>query len=124
MNYVDYNYYKSEAGYRGTKLTEDQFAHNLKKAQAFLDRLTFRRIEIWNLSESEIPDYIKDAVCALAEQIQAFADSGDNGALKSSESVGKQSVSYQYASGATQETILAECALNYLHGTKFAYRGY
>lgn len=122
--YVDYDYYKSKSGYGGSKLTEEQFARNLKKAQAFVDRITFRRIETWNLTESEIPDYIKDAVCAVSEQMQAFAESEKNGALKTSESVGKQSVSYQYASGATQESILAECAMSYLHGTKFAYRGY
>lgn len=123
MNYVEYEYYKSGSGFGGTKLTEEQFVRNRKKAQAFVDRLTFHRIEIWNLTESEIPDYIRDAVCELAEQYQSFSESGASGGLKTSESVGKQSVQYQYETGASQETVLMKCAMQYLHGTKFAYRG-
>lgn len=126
MNYVEYEYYKSDAGFGGTKLTEAQFVNNRKKAQSFIDRITFHRIELWGLTESEIPDYIRDAVCDLAEQIQAFSESGtgSGGGLKTSESVGKQSVQYSYESGATQESVMYKCAMHYIHGTKFAYRGY
>lgn len=123
MNYVEYEYYKSGSGFGGTKLTEEQFLRNRKKAQAFVDRITFHRIEIWKLTESEIPDYIRDAVCELAEKYQYFSESGSAGGLKTSESVGKQSVQYQYETGASQETVLMKCAMQYLHGTKFAYRG-
>lgn len=126
MNYVDYDYYISSEGFGGTKLTAQEFFNNRKKAQAFVDRITFHRIELWKLTEDEIPDYIRDAVCDLAEQYQAISEAGmgTGGGLISSESVGKQSVHYQYESGATQETVLMKCAMNYIHGTKFAYRGY
>lgn len=124
MNYVEYDYYKSEAGFGGTKLTEEQFNHNRKKAQAFLDRITFHRIEQWGPTQSELPDYIRDAVCDLAEQIQSFSEAGAGGWLKASETVGKQSVHYLHESGATQETELMKCAMHYIHGTPFAYRGY
>lgn len=126
MNYVEYDYYRSNSGFAGAMLTEAQFLNNRKKAQAFIDRITFHRIDLWKLTEDEIPDYIRDAVCALAEQYQAFSDTGAavGGGLKTSESVGKQSVHYQYEAGATQESVLMKCAMHYIHGTKFAVRGY
>ncbi len=124
MNYADYDYYKSADGFCGTKLTETEFNHNRKQAQAFIDRVTFHRIELWGLTESEIPDYIRDAVCELAEKIQTFSADGADGGLKASETVGKQTVHYQYESGATQESVMMKSAMHYIHGTKFAYRGY
>ena len=124
MIYADYDYYKSDAGFAGTKLTEVEFKANRKNAQAFVDRVTFHRIELWGLTEAEIPDYIRDAVCSLCEKMQALEEMGGAGGLKTSESVGKQSVHYQFATGATRESILMDAAMHYLHSTPFAYRGF
>ncbi len=124
MIYADYDYYKSEDGFAGTKLTEAEFKANRKNAQAFVDRVTFHRIELWGLTETEIPDYIRDAVCSLCEKMQTFEEMGGAGGLKTSESVGKQSVHYQFATGATRESILMDTAMHYLHSTPFAYRGF
>ena len=124
MIYADYDYYTSESGFAGTKLTEAEFNNNRKAAQAFVDRITFHRIELLGLTEDEIPDYIRDAVCELCEQVQSFSDAGSGGGLKASESVGKQSVTYLHESGATQESVMMKAAMNYIHGTKFACRGY
>lgn len=124
MIYADYEYYSSPAGFGGTKLTEEEFNHNRKPAQAFIDRITFHRIELWKLTESEIPDYIRDAVCDLAEQIQTFSAAEAGGGLKVSETVGKQTVHYAHGANASQESVMYKSAMNYIHGTKFAYRGY
>lgn len=124
MIYADYDYYKSDVGFAGTKLTEAEFKATRKNAQAFVDRVTFHRIELWGLTEAEIPDYIRDAVCALCEKMQALEEMGGAGGLKTSESVGKQSVHYQFAAGATRESILMDTAMHYLHSTPFAYRGF
>ena len=124
MIYADYDYYKSDAGFAGTKLTEAEFKANRKNAQAFVDRVTFHRIELWGLTEAEIPDYIRDAVCSLCEKMQTLEEMGGAGGLKTSESVGKQSLHYQFATGATRESILMDTAMHYLHSTPFAYRGF
>ena len=124
MIYADYDYYKSDVGFAGTKLTETEFKANRKNAQAFVDRVTFHRIELWGLTEAEIPDYIRDAVCSLCEKMRALEEMGGAGGLKTSETVGKQSVHYQFAAGATRESILMDTAMHYLHSTPFAYRGF
>lgn len=124
MIYADYDYYKSEDGFAGTKLTETEFKGNRKNAQAFVDRVTFHRIELWGLTEAEIPDYIRDAVCSLCEKMRALEEMGGAGGLKTSEAVGKQSVHYQFAAGTTRESILMDTAMHYLHSTPFAYRGF
>lgn len=124
MIYADYDYYKSDSGFCGTKLTETEFNANRKSAQALVDRMTFHRIELWGLTEAEIPDYIRDAVCALAEKMQVLEQMGGAGGLKTSETVGKQSVHYQYSAGASKESLMMEAAMHYIHGTPFAYRGF
>lgn len=124
MIYADYDYYKSDSGFCGTKLTETEFNANRKSAQALVDRMTFHRIELWGLTEAEIPDYIRDAVCALAEKMQVLEQMGGAGGLKTSETVGKQSVHYQYSAGASKESLMMETAMHYIHGTPFAYRGF
>ena len=124
MIYADYDYYKSDVGFAGTKLTEAEFKATRKNAQAFVDRVTFHRIELWGLTEAEIPDYIRDAVCSLCEKMRALEEMGGAGGLKTSEAVGKQSVHYQFAAGTTRESILMDTAMHYLHSTPFAYRGF
>ena len=124
MIYADYDYYKSDSGFCGTKLTETEFNANRKSAQALVDRMTFHRIELWGLTEAEIPDYIRDAVCALAEKMQVLEQMGGAGGLKTSETVGKQSVHYQYSAGASKESLMMEAAMHYIHGTPFASRGF
>lgn len=124
MIYADYDYYKSDSGFGGNKLSEEEFNANRKSAQAFVDRVTFHRVELYGLTEAEIPDYIRDAVCALAEKIQALEQMGGAGGLKTSETVSKQSVHYQFAAGTTRESILMDTAMHYLHSTPFAYRGF
>lgn len=86
--------------------------------------MTFHRIELWGLTEAEIPDYIRDAVCSLCEKMRALEEMGGAGGLKTSEAVGKQSVHYQFAAGTTRESILMDTAMHYLHSTPFAYRGF
>ena len=88
------------------------------------DILFIDEIHRLNRVVEEIPDYIRDAVCSLCEKMRALEEMGGAGGLKTSESVGKQSVHYQFAAGATRESILMDTTMHYLHSTPFAYRGF
>lgn len=121
MVYADFAYYQSADGFCGTLLTESKFNEYRVKAQAFIDMITFRRIEEVGMTEEEIPVYVKNAVCALAEYMKKFDD--DGGAIKASETISKQSVSYFREQGASKESEMLKVAQSYLDGTWLAYRG-
>lgn len=121
MNYADYAYYKSKDGFAGTRLTEDQFLEYRTQAQGFVAMITFRRIEEVGMTEEDIPAYVKNAVCAIADYLKAYDDNG--GALKASETVSKHSVTYLREQGTTKESEMLRLAGMYLDGTWLAYRG-
>ena len=59
--YVDYNYYSETYG--GNKIPQDSFDACEKRAEAVLHRISFDRVK----RLPEIPDMVKDAICAMAE---------------------------------------------------------
>lgn len=59
--YVDYNYYSETYG--GNKIPKDSFDACEKRAEAVLHRISFDRVK----RLPEIPDMVKDAICAMAE---------------------------------------------------------
>ena len=59
--YVDYEYYAK--AFLGTAIPEPSFPALEKKAEAFLHRITFGRVK----RLPEIPNEVKDAICAMAE---------------------------------------------------------
>lgn len=114
MVYADYDYYKND--FHGQKITNEEFDRLAIKASAFLDVITFNRIE----QTQPVADPIKNAMCAVAE-IQQTYDSGAGGIA--SESVGKASVTYANADGKTLEQESYNAAYPFLIGTGLLYRG-
>ncbi|WP_195945890.1 hypothetical protein [Paraclostridium bifermentans] len=81
--YVDYKFYQEVFG---GKLSSEDFSLYEFKARKFIDTITFNRI-----NESDLNDDIKMATCITLEKLKKY---NDEVSFKSSESVGKRSVSY------------------------------
>lgn len=109
--YVDYNFYTKVFG---GKLSTEDFSLYEIKARKFIDKITFNRINSDNLN-----DDIKFCVCIIAEKIK---DIEDNGGIKTSETVGKHSVSFLVSQNLCAENILYKEATKYL-STNLLYRG-
>lgn len=81
--YIDYKFYQEVFG---GKLSSEDFSLYEFKARKFIDTITFNRI-----NESNLNDDIKMATCITLEKLKKY---DDEVSFKSSESVGKHSVSY------------------------------
>ncbi|MBZ6007528.1 hypothetical protein K1514_16675 [Paraclostridium bifermentans] len=81
--YIDYKFYQEVFG---GKLSSEDFSLYEFKARKFIDTITFNRI-----NESNLNDDIKMATCITLEKLKKY---DDEVSFKSSESVGKRSVSY------------------------------
>ena len=91
--YASYSYYTDH--FLGTLVASADFDALEKRAAKHVDRLTFNRVaDIVEADDDEdTVDAIKDAVCAVVDELQTQADSGYDKAIQS-ESVGGHSVSY------------------------------
>jgi hypothetical protein len=87
MAYADYQFYATQ--YLGTAIAESDFPQLALKASAVLDQLTFGRAA----GNTEYPTQIKNAMCAIAEELQQQSLSGGADGI-ASESQGQYSVSY------------------------------
>lgn len=85
--YADFTYYVTT--YAGTAVPESDFPRLARKASAVLDQLTYGRAA----TDTEYPSQIKDAVCAIAEEMYSIENS-DGSEYVTSESQGQYSVSY------------------------------
>jgi hypothetical protein len=81
--YIDYKFYQEVFG---GKLSSEDFSLYEFKARKFIDTITFNRINEGNLN-----DDIKMSTCITLEKLKKY---DDEVSFKSSESVGKRSVSY------------------------------
>lgn len=117
MIYADYDYYQAE--FDGTVIrSHDEFIACARLASAVLDDMTFGRVE--NLKE--IPDRVKDAVCAGAEAVCKYRQRADSNVA--SESVGGWTRSYRTANaGESARSTAREEMLPYVDGTYLTYRG-
>jgi hypothetical protein len=111
--YADYEYYTTE--YSGSTVLESDFTRLINKASAYLDRITFGRIEAPT-------DEVRRAACEIAECIDQYADTDGI----SQQTVG--SLTEVYAPGTTSkpkslEERQYEIARNYLANTGLLYRG-
>lgn len=115
--YVDYEFYKNE--YLGTSITsKESFDKALIEATAFIDRITFHRIQ----RLESIPNCVKLAVCAVTEKMYAFSKKEERDI--SSESNDGYSVSYKDSgSRKDMEADALNIAKMYLSGTGLLYRG-
>lgn len=81
--YIDYKFYQEVFG---GKLSSEDFSLYEFKARKFIDTITFNRI-----NESNLNDDIKIATCITLEKLKKSENELN---CKTSESVGKHSVSY------------------------------
>ena len=108
--YVDYTFYKEV--FEGNFTLKDFNLYEYK-ARKFIDKITFNRINESNLTED-----VKIAVCILLEKIKSLEIEG----IKTSETVGKHSVSFFVPQSSSIEKILYKEAVTYLP-SNLLYRG-
>lgn len=119
MAYVDFNYYSNT--FRGTDIKdENEFIKAEKKASLLVNLLTKHRVSVMK----EIPDEVKDAVCAAAEIYGS--EYGKVHAGVKSENTDGYSVTYTdaVAEDSAADKKAAEEIRKYLRFTGLLYRGY
>lgn len=91
-SYVDYEYYADDFG--GDAIAAADFDKLALQASRFIDRVTFERAYavIDAATDTELIEKIKNATCAIAEEIQEQNVNGIKNVA--SETVGSHSVSY------------------------------
>lgn len=119
MIYADYTFYKNE--YRGT-MPEPDYNRLSVKASAYIDQVTFDRIEDGWEDDAKLANRIRMACCAVADSYQL----NEQGGVVVSETVGK--MTRNYAAGVsntpTEQQRLYEAAVMYLGRTGLMYRGW
>ena len=119
MSYATYAYYTAEYG--GSALAEEEFLRYAKRASAEIDHVTFGRLRA--LPETQIPDAVRDAACAVAEQLCRFDKTAEGGSIASEQNDG-YSVSYRDTGGtAAQQREVRATIRTYLGNTGLMYRG-
>ena len=122
MAYADFTYYTNT--YLGNAIAESDFPRLALKASAVIDRITFGRAAVDVAANTNVTA-IKNAMCAVAEEIQTQEQSnGADGIV--SESQGQYSVSYGANSNRTKsnEAKLENAARLYLDGTFLMFAGF
>lgn len=119
--YADFDYYSDTYG--GTEISKDDFTRLIRQASAYLDMVTFGRIDdVW--SED---DRVKDCACAVAEYCKRRSEMEDGSAV-SSLSIGEETVSYALPEAYTnpesfRKAITTDVIRMYLGNTGLLYRG-
>jgi len=120
--YVDFTYYTTT--YLGTAIAESAFPQLALRASAVIDQITFGRAAIDFAANTNVTA-IKNATCAVAEEIQIVAADGNIDGIVS-ESVGSHSVTY--AETATKQLTARDKYSNaaqlYLGDTGLMFRGF
>ena len=116
--YADFAFYTDQ--FKGTAIAESDFDRLAMRASEELDQITFDRIAavIEADEDGATIEKIQRATCAAAEELQKLESSG--GAV-STETVGKQSVTY--AAPLSEAQRLTRCAKRYLGLTGLMYAG-
>lgn len=116
--FCTFDYYRD--AYGGRAIAEADWTQAEMSASAFVDRLTFRQMSNVCKTQEDVPDELRNAVCAVADR-KAEIDS--TGGLVSSETTSKHSVTYHRQQEQTADMELRSAAMTYLAGTKWVYRG-
>jgi len=119
MAYADYAYYTGT--YLGTAIAESDFPQLALRASQVVDNLTFGRAA----TDTENTNAIKNAMCAVAEELQK-QDKSDGADGIASESQGNYSVSYVATSNRSKssQTKLQDAAALWLQGTFLMFDGF
>lgn len=119
MSYATYEYYTTE--YNGTALAEQDFPKYAKRASAEIDHVTFGRLS--DMTDDQIPDAVRDAMCDVAEQLYQFATMAKGGSI-ASESNDGYSISYRDTGDtAARQRELRATIRTYLAVTGLMFRG-
>ena len=119
MAYADYTYYSGT--YLGTAIAESAFASLALQASAVIDAITFNRA----ITDTDNETAIKNAMCAVAEELQRQATSGNLDGIQS-ESQGRYSVSFANNSTRMQTNLtkLENAARLWLANTGLMFAGF
>jgi len=119
MAYADYTYYSDD--FLGTAIAETDFPRLALKASAVIDQITFGRAPTYTEYETQI----KNAMCAVAEELQTQEQNANVDAI-TSESQGRYSVSYGVGSNRTRTNVQKQqdAARVWLANTGLMYSGF
>lgn len=119
MAYADFTYYS--ATYLGTTIAEADFPRLALRASAVIDQITFGRAA----TDTENTNAIKNAMCAVAEEIQTQESAGSVDGI-TSESQGRYSVAYSANSSKTKsnQSKLEAAANVWLANTFLLFGGF
>ena len=119
MAYADYTHYSTV--YLGNSIAEADFPRLALRASAQIDRLTYNRAA----TDTDNTTAIKNAMCAVAEEIQRQEQS-DNVDGITSESQGQYSVSYGTNSNRARsnQTKIVDAAKLWLETTGLMFAGF
>jgi hypothetical protein len=120
--YADYTYYTGT--YLGTAIASADFAALALRASAVIDRITFQRAAVDFAANTNVTA-IKNAMCAVAEELQRQDRAGGLDAI-TSESQGRYSVSYAVNSERSKTNLQKQqdAARLYLDGTFLMFAGF
>lgn len=124
--YVDYAFYTTTYG--GTAISSTEFATYANRASAYIDYVTMDRaaaimdLEDPTPEEAALISRIKNAVCAVAEQMQYYEKAGRG--VISQESVGSHSVTYAVADRKVYTAAVVNAAKLYLGHTGLMFIGF
>lgn len=125
MAYADYQYYTTE--YLGSAIAESAFDALALRASAFIDQITFDRASAIIDADTDPVTVarIKNAVCAVAEEMQSIQQSGGADGI-ASESLGNHSVTYteDASQRLSNDAKLLRAAGMWLSPTSLLYSGF
>lgn len=119
MAYADWTYYQNT--YLGTAISEADFPALAQRASAQIDAMTFGRAA----SDTDNETAIKNACCAVAEELQRQQSTGFTDGIQS-ESQGRYSVSFFAHSSRAQsnQSKLETAAKLYLGNSGLMFAGF
>lgn len=117
--YVGYEYYSGTDGYMGVEIKDETtFNRMVKRVTPILDKITFNRVK----KLTEIPDCVKDAVCAMCEAYAGLEVSGSERKIKSENNDGFSQTFKEYDENAIHKQV-ANAGKSYLANTGLLYKG-
>jgi hypothetical protein len=119
MAYANYTFYSTQ--FLGTAIAESDFPQLALRASAVIDQITFNRAA----DDTDNVTAIKNAMCAVAEELQRQDKSGSVDGV-ASESQGRYSVSYLASSNRSKSNLakLYDAASLWLANTGLMYAGF
>jgi hypothetical protein len=124
-SYVTYAYYTTT--FLGVAIASGDFARLALRASTVIDQVTFNRAAaiVLATTDTDTIDLIKQATCAIAEEILSIEASGNVDGIQS-ESIGSNSVTYTKGASAqlTSQAKLVKAAKLYLASTGLMFPGF